>query len=140
MGGHGCAIASTSRSSSSRSTCPCDNPPIRFNDTFANALLLRAVQAMRYTPSCAPIAYLALSIVAMGLAFRPRFSGDRRWVGSLVLVTWLFALPSVVLVPAADWRYALWPVVSAAVALLLALGGAKRNGWRLRGALRREAR
>lgn len=103
-----------------------DNPPIPKNETLANELLLRAVQAMRYTPWCAPIVYLALSIVAMGIALRPRFAGDRLLVGSVVLGTWLFALPLVVLVPAADWRYALWPVVSSVGALLLALGG-RRN-------------
>lgn len=104
-----------------------DNPPIRKNETAANDLLLHAVQAMRYTPWCAPIAYLALSMVALGIALRPRFSGDRLLVVSVVLGTWLFALPLVVLVPAADWRYALWPVVSSVAALLLALGG-RRSG------------
>jgi hypothetical protein len=103
-----------------------DNPPIRSNGTAANGLLLRAVQAMHHTPWTAPLAYLALSVVALGIALRPRFAGDRTLVGSVVLGTWLFALPLVVLVPAADWRYALWPVVSSVVALLLALGG-RRN-------------
>jgi hypothetical protein len=101
-----------------------DNPPIRKNETVANDLLLRAVQALHYTPWTAPIAYLALSIFALALALRAGFAGDRMLVGALVLGTWLFALPLVVLVPAADWRYALWPMVSAVVALLLALGGA----------------
>lgn len=100
-----------------------DNPPIGRNGTAANDLLLRAVAVMRYTWWTAPLAYLALSIVPLGIAWRPRFAGDRVLVGSVVLATWLFAAPLVVLVPAADWRYALWPMVSSVVALLLALGG-----------------
>ena len=104
-----------------------DNPPIRLNETHASDLLLRAVRAMHHTPWTAPLAHLALSIVALALALRAGFAGDRMLVGALVLGTWLFALPLVVLVPAADWRYALWPMVSAVVALLLALGG-KRTG------------
>jgi len=99
-----------------------DNPPIGSNGTAANDLLLRAVAAMRYTWWTAPLAYLALSAVALGIAMRPGFAGDRMLVAATVLGTWLFAAPLVVLVPAADWRYALWPMVSSVVALLLALG------------------
>jgi hypothetical protein len=104
-----------------------DNPPIGKNETIANDLLLRAVKAMHYTPWTAPLAYLALSIVALSLALRAGFAGDRMLAGALVLGTWLFALPLVVLVPSADWRYALWPMVCAVAALLLALGG-RRGG------------
>lgn len=110
-----------------------DNPPIRRNETLANDLLLRAVRAMHHTLWTAPITYLALSIAALGIALRPRFAGDRLLVISVVLGTWLFAAPLVVLVPAADWRYTLWPVVASVVALLLALGGyAARAGERPR--------
>lgn len=99
-----------------------DNPPIRRNETTANELLLRAARALHHTLLCAPIVYFALSIVAVGIAARPRFTGDRMLVGALALGTWLYAAPLVVLAPATEWRYALWPMVSAVVALLLALG------------------
>ena len=96
-----------------------DNPAIPRNETLLNAMLLRATLAMQGTLWCTPLFYLLLSLVAVLLALRPGFSGDRMLVIALACSAWLFALSFALLAPAADWRYMLWPTMAALVALPL---------------------
>jgi len=98
-----------------------DNPPIVANATVANAKLAGAVLRWRDQPWCTPILYLLLALPALGWALRRDFDGDRALVASLVASAWLYAVPLVFIVPSAEWRYALWPMLACAVALLLAL-------------------
>jgi len=97
------------------------NPVIVANDTPANAWLLATVRAWRDGIACMPFAYLLLAAAASGLAMRRGFSGDRGMVHALAIGCWLMALPLAVLAPAAEWRYSLWPMLSAVLALMLAL-------------------
>lgn len=99
------------------------NPVIVANDTAANAALLKVVRAWRDGPACMPLTYLALAVVASGLALRRGFRGDRGLVLALASGAWLVALPLAVLAPAAEWRYSLWPMMAATFALFFALDG-----------------
>ena len=110
-----------------------DNPPMRVNDTTLNALLLVSVRAMKDTPLCAPLSYLLLAVLAAALSLRPRFNGDRPLVLALATSAWLHALPLVLIAPAAEFRYLLWPMIAGLLAFLLALdAGTAGRGARLR--------
>ena len=97
------------------------NPVIVANDTATNAWLLKTVREWRDGIACMPLTYLLIALAASGLALRRGFRGDRGLVHSLAIGAWLVSLPLVVLAPAAEWRYSLWPMMSSAFALLLAL-------------------
>ena len=103
-----------------------DNPSIAGNETEANTLLVGAVRAMRTTFLAAPILYLALGLLAMLATARRAFAGDRGMVCALVASAWLGALPLVVLVPSAEWRYLLWPMLASCIALVMSLGSPQR--------------
>ncbi len=74
----------------------------------------------------APIAWLALGLPAVALALRRRFAGDRALVLALVASALAYTAPLLLLAPAAEWRYLLWPMLASALALLLALAGTRR--------------
>lgn len=97
------------------------NPAIVMNDSAANAWLLATARNWRDGIACTPLAYLLLGLAAAGLAARRGFRGDRGLVVALAAGAWLVALPLAVIAPAAEWRYSLWPMMSSAFALLLAL-------------------
>lgn len=100
-----------------------DNPTIHANTSRMNAALRELLGGMRETLWCAPAVYLGLSLVAVGLALRRQFPGDRALVVCLSASAWLFALPLAVVLPAADWRYTLWAMLGSVLALLLAVAG-----------------
>ena len=97
------------------------NPALELNQTAANGLLLRTVHAMRGSPLMAPLTYLLLSLLALGLSARPSFAGDRSLVQAVVASAWLYALPLPLIVPSAEWRYTLWPMLASALAFVLAV-------------------
>jgi hypothetical protein len=103
-----------------------DNPAIVTNTTAANAWLVKKVRDWRDTPWCAPLSYLLLALAAAALALRPRFTGDRALVLALAIGAWLYAAPLTVLAASAEWRYMLWPMLAAALAMLLALDGGRQ--------------
>lgn len=74
----------------------------------------------------APISWLALGLPAAALAARRRYAGDRGLVLALVASALAYTAPLLVLAPAAEWRYLLWPMLASAVALWLALAGTRR--------------
>ena len=81
---------------------------------------------MKATVLCTPLAYLLLAAVAVALAMRRRFGGDRALVVALAASAWLHALPLTLIASAAEWRYMLWSMIAGLLALLLALGGFAR--------------
>jgi hypothetical protein len=101
-----------------------DNPPIGANGTKPNALLVEWARAAKETPLFTPLAYLLLALAGAALALRPRFRGDRPLIVALAASAWLHALPLVLIVPAAELRYLLWPMMAGLLAFLLALDGA----------------
>ena len=104
------------------------NPVIVANDSPANAWLLGTVRAWRPTVAGMPLAYLLLSVLACALALRRGFGGDRGLVLALAAGAWLVALPLAIFSASAEWRYLTWPMMSSALALLLALDGGRRSG------------
>ncbi len=105
-----------------------DNPVIEPNRTRANAALAGAVLRWRDQAWCTPILYLLLALPALGWAQRRGFRGDRGLVSALVASAWLYALPLVFIVPSAEWRYTLWPMLASALAVLLSLGRTRATG------------
>lgn len=97
-----------------------DNPPIVANQGAANAALARTIFDWRDSPLLMPLAYLLASLGALAWSLRRRFAGDRQMVVALVASAWLYALPLVLIVPSAEWRYTLWPMLASACATLLA--------------------
>lgn len=101
-----------------------DNPPIKVNDTRLNARLLEWARSARQTPFFTPLAYLLLAVAGVALSLRPRFGGDRPLIVALAASAWLHALPLVLIVPAAELRYLLWPMMAGLLAFLLSLDAA----------------
>ncbi len=104
-----------------------DNPAIVPNRTRANAVLAGVVMGRRDQPWCTPILYLLLALPALAAVQRRGFRGDRGLVTALVASAWLYALPLVFIVPSAEWRYTLWPMLASALGLLLALGRSRAS-------------
>lgn len=101
-----------------------DNPPMKVNDTRLNALLLEWSRSARETPLFMPLTYLLLAVAGVALSLRPRFGGDRPLIAALAASAWAHALPLVLIVPAAELRYLLWPMMAGLLAFLLSLDAA----------------
>jgi hypothetical protein len=103
-----------------------DNPHIAANDSGLNRALIAFGRAWRTSLLCTPLIYLALGILGMALA--PRLAPAQcELIVAIAVSGLLYAAPLIVVAPSAEYRYAFWPMLSGALALLLALSAQPRS-------------
>jgi hypothetical protein len=104
-----------------------DNPPIARNRGVLHRRLIAAAEFLRATPLLAAWPYLLAGIAAVPTAWRRRGTISSRLVAALLASAWLYALPFVVLAPAAEVRYLAWPSIASLFALVAAIAGRRES-------------
>lgn len=98
-----------------------DNPPVAANGGALHRRVMALAQRLVATPWLAAWPCLALGLAALPLAWRRRAAPGGRIALLLLASAWLYALPLVVLAPAAELRYLGWPCVASLLAFALVL-------------------
>jgi hypothetical protein len=104
-----------------------DNPPVLANTSTAHALLMRGFEAGRDTAWLAAWPYLIAGLIALVLAWRQRHRLNADAALAFSGSAWFYALPLIVMAPAAELRYLGWTCVSCVLSLLLALNAQRRQ-------------
>lgn len=98
------------------------NPPMTRNATAVNAWLVAWMRTHRGDLVVAPLLPLLLGLAALVIARRRSLPDDARArIDVLVLSGLAYAASLLPLAPAAEYRYAFWPMLSGSLAFLLAL-------------------
>lgn len=92
-----------------------DNPPLAVNDSALQQHWLALFEYLRASPAFAAWPYLLLGLAAALHAWRRR-DADRGATLFLCLSAWAYALPYLVLAPAAEFRYLLWSCIASLIA------------------------
>jgi hypothetical protein len=100
-----------------------DNPKIAPNDTALHRRWTALIGDLRATPAFAALTWLVPGLVVALVARRARRT--QAGIAGLYVLTsaWLYAAPLVVIAPAAEFRYVLWPCIASVVGAWLILVG-----------------
>lgn len=97
-----------------------DNPAVARNTGVLHTGVMRAAASVSATPVLAAWPYLVLGLVGAALAWWARKRAPAPVVAVVLASAWLYALPLIVLAPAAELRYLGWPCVASLIALACA--------------------
>lgn len=108
-----------------------DNPPVHANDGHLHRLVAAFAQRHYAGAGLAAWPCLVPGLLALPFAWRRRARVDGRLCLVLLASAWLYALPLVVLAPAAELRYLGWPCVASLMAAASVLIGSSARAARL---------
>ncbi len=104
-----------------------DNPPVKPNTNSAHAWFVRLFEAMRDSVLVSAWPYLALSIVALVVAWRRRQDADMGPAFAVLISGLLYAAPLPFIAPAAELRYTGWTCLAALIGAALVFAARKKN-------------
>ena len=108
-----------------------DNPPLHANDGRLHRLVAALAQRLHASVGLAAWPCLVPGLLALPFAWRKRAGIDGRLSLVLLASAWLYALPLVVLAPAAELRYLGWACVANLMAAVSVLIGSSARAARL---------
>lgn len=97
-----------------------DNPAVEPNGSALHQALFRQADRLAATPLLAPWPYLLIGLVAAPWIWRKRGTPRGAIALALVASSALYSLPLVIVAPAAELRYLLWPMAASLIAAVLA--------------------
>ena len=98
-----------------------DNPAVAPNDGVVHRVVMGMAQRAVATAWLAAWPCLVLGLVALPIAWRRRAAASGRIALLLLASAWLYALPLLLLAPAAELRYLGWPCVASLLAFAAGL-------------------